>query len=67
MDQNLYEQTFGGTAMTRAKRNGLRRNAMIAMFVTSSPGLESVLEKALQDEDPVIQETARQILRRPSS
>jgi hypothetical protein len=40
---------------------------MIAMFVTSSPGLESVLEKALQDEDPVIKETARQILRRPSS
>ena len=67
MDQDLYEQTFGGTAMTRAKRNGLRRNAMIAMFVTSSPGLDSVLEKALQDEDPVIQETARQILRRPSS
>lgn len=67
MDPALYEKTFGGTAMTRAKRNGLRRNAMIAMFVTSSPGLKSVLEKALQDEDPVIQETARQILRRPLS
>ncbi len=65
MDQELYEKTFGGTAMTRAKRNGLRRNAMIAMFVTSSPGLNSVLEKGLQDQDPVIQETARQILRHP--
>ena len=54
--------------MTRAKRNGLRRNAMIAMFVTANPDLDSVLKKALQDEDPVIQETARQILRRaPSS
>ena len=68
MDQELYEQTFGGTPMTRAKRNGLRRNAMIAMFVTANPDLDSVLKKALQDEDPVIQETARQILRRaPSS
>ena len=65
MDQELYERTFGGTAMTRAKRNGLRRNAMIAMAVTKIPGLESVLKMALQDDDPVIQETARQIMRWP--
>lgn len=44
MDQRFYEETFGGTPMTRAKREGLQRNALIAMVVQNDPDLPSILE-----------------------
>ena len=44
MDQAFYERHFGGTPMTRAKRDGLRRNALIAMTVTSDPHLPEALD-----------------------
>jgi epoxyqueuosine reductase len=31
MDQATYERLFGGTTLTRAKREGLRRNARAAL------------------------------------
>lgn len=63
MDQVYYEKNFGGTSMTRAKRNGLRRNAMIAMTVTNDPSIADALARAKTDDDPMIQQTAEQIER----
>lgn len=63
MDQVYYEKNFGGTAMTRAKRNGLRRNAMIAMTVTNDPSVADALARAKTDDDPMIRQTAEQIER----
>lgn len=36
MDQTQYEQWFGGSSMTRAKRQGLQRNALIALWATGA-------------------------------
>jgi epoxyqueuosine reductase len=63
MDEKIYSTIFGGTAMTRAKRSGLRRNALIAMHVTNDPALEEVLAVILADDeqDETVQKTAREI------
>ncbi len=61
MDQKQYENYFGGTPMTRAKRNGLRRNALIAMRVKNDPKLEEALALAEQDAESPIAETIRQV------
>lgn len=58
MDQAFYEATFGGSPMTRAKREGLRRNATIAMAVTDHPGLAEVLDLLDGDPDAMLRETA---------
>lgn len=50
MNQAEYEAMFGGTPLTRAKREGLIRNALIAMFVTKHPRLTEVL--AMYKENP---------------
>ena len=57
MDQGRYEVLFAGTPMTRAKRSGLRRNALIAALVTQDPRLDSYLKILELDEDPVIRGT----------
>lgn len=63
MDQKKYEEYFGGTALTRAKRNGLRRNALIAMAVSADPQLERALGQASQDPESPVGETIEQIRR----
>ena len=62
MDQKFYESTFGGTPLTRAKKSGLKRNALIALFVTNSPKLEEALKFNLSDKNPVVAGTIAQIL-----
>jgi epoxyqueuosine reductase len=57
MDQRRYETLFGGTPMTRAKRSGLRRNALIAGVVNKDARLFSIIKLLEQDEDPVIRAT----------
>ena len=62
MDQEFYEKTFGGTPMVRAKKEGLQRNALIAMAVTENPQLQKAL--ALLKEQSlklVLEETIWQI------
>ncbi len=62
MDEKFYVDTFGGTPLTRAKRHGLRRNALIAMTVTSDPRLPEALEHVTADDPSMLCETRDQIL-----
>lgn len=61
MDAAYYERVFGGTPMTRAKRSGLRRNALIAMIVKKDEWVSEAIKCVLNDEDPVLKETVKQI------
>lgn len=63
MNQKDYERLFGGTPMTRAKRNGLRRNALIAMAVVRDPRLEDAVSVARDDCESPIAETLEQMER----
>jgi epoxyqueuosine reductase len=57
-----YEKMFGGTPMTRAKREGLMRNALIAMCVTGDPRLPEALAVIdVHETAPVLRETRMQI------
>jgi len=60
MDQASYVRWFGGTPMTRAKREGLQRNALIAMVVTNDGRLEEALASVTTESHPVLIETKRQ-------
>ncbi len=53
-----FQQTFRGSAIRRAKRSGLRRNAVIAMGNSGNPRFRAILESLKTDEDKVIAETA---------
>ena len=59
MDQGYYEKVFGGTPMTRAKRGGLRRNALIAMVAQGDPRVKGLLDTLCKDPDPVIRGTVQ--------
>ena len=62
MDQKFYEQTFGGSPMTRAKIHGLRRNALIALLVKNDDRLLDALDKVTEKDHLVLQDTKKQIL-----
>lgn len=64
MSQEEYVEWFGGTAMTRARREGLRRNALIALHVTKDAALPAVLAAMEVEADPVLVETAATVRRR---
>ena len=61
LSEQTYQRYFAGTAMTRAKRQGLIRNALIAMHVSNDPQLSSCLEtvktRADLRDDPPLQKT----------
>ncbi len=62
MTQQTYERIFGGTPMTRAKREGLQRNALIVMRMTGDSRLNdaiSILQQLPQSD--VIADTIKQI------
>ena len=54
-----FRETFRKSPVRRAKRNGLRRNAAIAMGNSGDPGFLPALEKLAQDEDSAVAEHAR--------
>ena len=61
MNQKEYESWFGGTPLTRARRAGLRRNALIAMIVSAHPDVEACLSFSEREGEPLLLATIRQI------
>jgi epoxyqueuosine reductase len=59
MDDEGFQRRFGGTAVTRAGRQGLSRNAAIALGNRGAPGDDEVLAECLTREpDPVVRAQA---------
>lgn len=54
MDERRYEAEFTGTAMRRATRSGLRRNAAVVLGNRRDEAALGALTQALTDEDPVV-------------
>ena len=54
-----FREEFRGSPIRRAKRGGLRRNAIIAMGNSGNQSFLPLLERALEDDDVVIAESAR--------
>lgn len=63
MTKVQYELWFGGTAATRAKYSGLVRNALYHLFASEHPNILELCQKALLSDEPLIQKTAKQILK----
>jgi epoxyqueuosine reductase len=58
MTGDEFQQRFRGSAVRRAKRSGLRRNAVIAMGNSGEPHFKPVLDHLTKDEDPIVAENA---------
>jgi epoxyqueuosine reductase len=61
MDLKQYEKWFGGTAATRAKYQGLVRNALYHLHAISSPDISEILDKLDNSEYELILQTVVQI------
>jgi epoxyqueuosine reductase len=53
-----FRAKFRGSPVKRTKHSGLRRNALIAIGNSADRSLIRVVERAIQDSDPVISEAA---------
>lgn len=62
MNQIFYEQTFGGSPMTRAKIHGLRRNALIALLMKKDSRLHTALGLITEKDHKVLKDTKIQII-----
>lgn len=66
MSQEQYESETQRSAMKRAKRTGLRRNAVIALGNVQRSAhdfeVQTVLQELTDDADPLVAATARQLL-----
>ncbi len=71
MTAEEFRETFRGSAVRRAKRSGLRRNAVIAMGNSGDERFVSLLKKLVKDEDEWVAEgadwAARKLLRSQSA
>lgn len=54
IDETTYQERFRHSAIKRAKRNGLRRNAAIALGNLRDPRAVPALTPALLDPDPIV-------------
>jgi epoxyqueuosine reductase len=64
MSEPAFRQRFRGTAMMRAKRRGLLRNAAIILGNQGDPAALPALRQASADPDPVIKEAAEWAINR---
>jgi epoxyqueuosine reductase len=62
-----FRSTFRGSPVRRAKRAGLRRNAVIAMGNSGDGNFLPLLEKLKRDEDEVVSESATWAIQKLSS
>ncbi|MBA2226468.1 tRNA epoxyqueuosine(34) reductase QueG [Thermogemmata fonticola] len=58
MDEATFRQRFRSTALWRAKRRGLRRNAAIVLGNRGDTSVLPVLQQAAQDADPLVRDAA---------
>jgi len=66
MSDEEFREEFRGSAVRRAKRSGLRRNAVIAMGNSGDERFRPLLERLQTDEDPVVAESAEWAAKRLS-
>jgi epoxyqueuosine reductase len=59
-----FRRTFRGSPVRRAKRSGIRRNAVIAMGNSGDRKFIPLLEKLASDEDAVVAESATWAIRK---
>ena len=59
ISEEEFRDSFRGSPVKRAKRNGLRRNALIAIGNTGNSGLLPVAERAAHDPDATVAEAAK--------
>jgi epoxyqueuosine reductase len=64
MSAEEFRQTFRGSPLRRAKRGGLRRNAIIAMGNSGDRKFLPLLDKLAADEDEVVAESAAWAVRK---
>jgi epoxyqueuosine reductase len=58
LDQDQFSERFRHTAVKRAKRSGLLRNAAVVLGNLGDPAAEKALVQALRDADPLVREHA---------
>jgi len=59
ISEEEFREKFRGSPIKRAKRSGLRRNALIAIGNSGDRNLLSVVERASADPDPTVAQTGR--------
>jgi epoxyqueuosine reductase len=59
MDEVEFLRRFAGTAVMRAKREGLARNACVALGNVGGPGAREALLRGLEDASPIVREHAQ--------
>jgi epoxyqueuosine reductase len=64
ISEEEFREKFRGSAIKRAKRSGLRRNALIAIGNRGDSSLLPVAERSCQDEDAVVADAAQWARRR---
>jgi epoxyqueuosine reductase len=64
MSAEEFNRTFRGSPVRRAKRAGLRRNAVIAMGNSGDRNFLPLLEKLSEDEDEVVSASAAWAIRK---
>jgi epoxyqueuosine reductase len=67
LDEPAFRQRYSGTALMRAKWEGMRRNACIVLGNRRDAAALSALRRALDDTDPVVREHARWAMERISN
>jgi epoxyqueuosine reductase len=64
MSEEEFRRAFHSSPVRRAKRSGLRRNAVIAMGNSGETGFLPVLERLVSDKDEVVREGAEWAVRK---
>jgi epoxyqueuosine reductase len=64
LSEEAFRRRFRGTALMRAKRSGLLRNAAIALGNQRDPTALPALQRALNDPDPLVRDAAQWAIER---